>query len=166
MHPVVGKLAAASGWTACVGGWLRRRHFGPATMARLADAIRASEAGHDGELVLVIETCLPHSVDDGRVRALEVFGRESVWNTERGTGVLLYLALGDHAIELIPDRGIPVPEPQWQAICEALRLALKRGDYEQGLLQAIAAIETLLRDTLPAEPAGAANRLPDAPVLR
>lgn len=135
-------------------------------MARLAEAIRAAETGHEGELLLVVETCLPHTPEDGRVRALEVFGREGVWDTERGTGVLLYLALGDHCIELIPDRGVPVPAQRWQAICQALQQDMARHRYEAGLLKAISAIEQALRESLPAEAADARNRLPDTPVLR
>lgn len=169
VHPVVGKvsgrLASASGWTALAGHAIRWRHFGPANLTRLADAIRASEVGHTGELLVVLETALPSRHIDSHERALEVFGRGRVWDTPGSTGILLYVALGDHRIELIADRGVPVSDDTWQALCHTLQAALRAGQYLPGLLDAISGIEDTLRAALPGEPPETPNRLPDAPLL-
>jgi len=165
VRPAGGKWRDAVGWTALHGHWLRRRHFGPAAMQQLTQAIRASEANHAGELVLALESSLPGHVDDSRERALEVFGRLRVWDTPQRTGVLLYLALGEHCIELVADRGVQGGAAAWPGICSALQQRLRAGDYLPGLLDAIAALERELAAHCAPEPPGTPNRLPDAPVV-
>ncbi|VFR17689.1 FIG004694: Hypothetical protein [plant metagenome] len=169
VHPVVGKvsgrIASASGWTALAGHWIRWRQLGPAALARLADAIRASEVGHTGELLVVVETALPSRHLDSHERALEVFGRWRVWDTPGRSGVLLYVALGDHRIEIIADRGVPAADAHWQTLCDTLQSALRAGRYLPGLLAAISGIEDTLRATLPDESPGTPNRLADSPLL-
>ncbi|WP_420225576.1 hypothetical protein [Pigmentiphaga litoralis] len=63
------------------GHWRRSRHFHAAALDRLAAAIAESETHHPGELLVVLETHLPDHVPDGATRALEVFGRQRVWDT-------------------------------------------------------------------------------------
>ena len=165
MHPVVGKAAAACGWTGVAGHWLRRRHFSAATLDRLAETIQASESRHSGELVLVVESHLPRDVQDAGVRALEVFGRQLVWDTAARTGVLLYVALGDHCIELIADRGVTVEQSVWDDICATLKQRFCAGDYRGGLDEAIVSIEHALTQCLQPDAHDAPNRLADRPVL-
>ena len=156
-----------SGWASLEGRWLRQRHFAPEALARIAPRIQQSERDHEGELVLAVEAVMPPHEDDLRERALEVFGRLRVWDTPQRTGVLLYLALDRHGIEIVADRGVAVPEERWQAVCEALQAQLQAGDYLPGVLAAIEAIEHLLRGCCgePAGRPGRVNALPDAPVL-
>ena len=35
-----------------------------------------------------------------------MFGKLGVWDTERNNGVLIYLLLAEHAIEIVADRGL------------------------------------------------------------
>ncbi|GAA4330106.1 TPM domain-containing protein [Pigmentiphaga soli] len=165
MRPGAGRLSAACGLTAVAGHWIRWRHFDRGALARLAQAIREAEAGHVGELVVAIETRLPPGAAGGRERALEVFGRHRVWDTPARSGVLLYLALGDRRIELIADRGVPVPDADWQRICADLQARLRAGAYLDGLLAAVHAIEGELRGRLANQAPDAGNRLADEPVM-
>ena len=166
VRQVAGRLASASGWTALAGHLIRKRHFGESAVAQLADAIREAELGHDGELMVVLETRLPLSHIDSRARALEVFGRECVWDTPARTGVLLYVALGDHRIELVADRGIAASGDTWQQICADLQRAWGGGTYLPGLLTAIRSIEDTLRAALPAvQTQDDRNRIADATVF-
>ena len=41
-----------------------------------------------------------------RERAITLFGKLRVWDTEHNNGVLIYLLLAEHAIEIVADRGI------------------------------------------------------------
>ena len=41
-----------------------------------------------------------------RERAIDVFSELRVWDTELNNGVLIYVLLADHAIEIVADRGI------------------------------------------------------------
>ena len=54
-----------------------------------------------------------------RERALEVFSRLRIWDTEDNCGVLIYLLLADRDVEIVADRGIhrKVGDEAWQAIC-------------------------------------------------
>lgn len=165
VHPVVGRLRSESGWAALAGRLQRRRHFGPAVLDRLAQIIKDSEASHSAELVVVIETHLPGGIEFAGTRALEAFGRQRVWDTPERTGVLLYVALGDHCIELLADRGVVVDEQVWQEICTEMEGRMRRGQYAEGLVAGIAAIERVLQACLPSTGEAEPNRLADRPVL-
>jgi len=165
VHPVVGKVASACGVTALTGHLIRTRHFDAATLDRIADAIRSSELEHDGELLVVIETHLPSGTPVSHDRALEVFGVQRVWDTNDGTGLLLYIALGDHCIELVADRGITVADEVWADICAQLQSRFAEKDFAEGLIAAIKAIETTLLGHLPRTDGTARNALSDRPVM-
>jgi len=149
------------------GWWLSRRVFTRAMLERLTEEIRKSEARHVGELVLAIEHDTPGHSRETANRALEIFGRLKVWDTPMRTGLLLYISLNKHKFEIVADRGIKVDPQQWDGICAILQTRFAAGQYEQGLLQAIAAIETLLQASCSGQAADddGRNHLPDAPVL-
>ena len=84
----------------------------PATsaLARLQARVAASEATHSGEIRLCIEAGLPLSYlrrrATARERAVAMFGKLRVWDTAHNNGVLIYLLLAEHAIEIVADRGL------------------------------------------------------------
>jgi hypothetical protein len=90
--------------------WAWRRAFPPATLDAIEAAIRASETTHGGEIRFAIENSLPSALIrrdmSGRERAIEIFSNLRVWDTEHNSGVLIYLLLADHDIEIVADRGI------------------------------------------------------------
>jgi len=134
-----------TGWASLEGQWLRRKHFTPDVLAAIAERIRECEKDHDGELVVAIEAVSPVHERDSHLRALEVFGRLKVWDTPRNTGLLLYLALDRHRIEIIADRGIDAGNHEWEAVCERLQARLAAKDYAPGILAAIDDIESIMR---------------------
>ncbi len=146
------------------GRRLRRKHFPQVVLDELAATIAHSEQHHAGELMLAIEAVAPAHEPDTRQRALEVFGRLGVWDTPLNTGVLLYLALDRHHIELIADRGVGAPDAEWQTICSQLRKDLAAGRYREGIRAAIEAIEAVCRQYCPAA-LSAQNHLPDQPIM-
>lgn len=156
-----------TGWSSLAGQWLRRRHFSAATLERLAERIRHSEVSHTGELVIAIEAVSPAHEADPSQRALEVFGRLHVWDTPLNTGVLLYLALDQHHMQIIADRGVRATDAQWAEVCAGLQQCFMQQRYEAGLLAAIDDIETILRSACPALPEGGRDTddLPNTPVL-
>ena len=122
--------------------WIRHllsrvnRHFPPATMDAIRDAIANSERRQLGEIVFAVEgrlsfTDLWHG-RQARDCAIEAFSKLRVWDTEGNSGVLIYLLLADHAIEIVADRGIArhVPDSDWQAVCGDMRQRLAGGDFE------------------------------------
>jgi uncharacterized membrane protein len=135
------------------GAW---RLWPTAVLARMAEAVTAAEQGHLGEICLVAEASLtPMQLLQGmsaRERALEVFVQSRVWDTEHNSGVLVYLLLADHAVEIVFDRGLGmVPQADWDGIVASFRTAFAAADAGKGCMQAIAALGTLLRRQLPAD---------------
>lgn len=145
-------------------------------LQRLQSRIQASEQKHSGEIRLYVEAGLPNSYllrPHGmaaltRQRALTQFGKLRVWDTAHNNGVLIYLLLAEHAIELVADRGITqhVSPHAWQEMVQRLGTALKAGNFEQGLGQAIDAVTAVLVQHFPLEPGTVkANAMPDQPCL-
>lgn len=157
--------------------WLRHWFHAPAsrafpepTMEHIRQAIAAGEIRHDGEICFAVEASLPARYLLGgrrtRARAEEVFADLRVWDTERRTGVLVYVLLGDYCIEIIPDRGVVarVPDGSWEKIIETMGAHFREDHWEQGALDGIGAIHGLLELYLPPGP-GRRNELRDKPVV-
>ncbi|HEX4585746.1 MAG TPA: TPM domain-containing protein [Burkholderiaceae bacterium] len=149
-----------------------RRALPPAALERIAQAIHRAETGHQGEIRFAIEAALPWSYlrrnARPRERALMVFSKLRVWDTEHNNGVLLYVNLADRAVEIIADRGISdkVPRATWQAICHRARDHFREGRIEAGAVEAIEAIGAVLAEHFPLAPGQSrGNELPDQPVV-
>lgn len=148
-----------------------QRALDPAALARIEQRIAASEKLHGGEIRVCVEAGLPLSYlwrdATPRERAIAMFGKLRVWDTEQNNGVLIYLLLAEHAIEFVADRGLAqrVDAAQWQAMVDRLGLRLRNGEFEDGLTQALEEVSALLVAHFPAERGGAnPNELPDAVV--
>jgi uncharacterized membrane protein len=147
-----------------------RRAFPPAALARIEEAVRASERRHRGQVCVAIEGSLPAARVlkklTPRERALEVFGTLRVWDTEENCGVLVYLLLADRDVEIVADRGIhrAVGDDAWQAICRRMESAFRAGNHAGGVVQGVMEISALLAQHFPRDGAGA-NELADAPVI-
>ena len=141
---------------------------------RLRTAV--SETRHAGEIRLCVEAALPLSylwrlVRSGEVqpvvqqRARMMFSKLGVWDTERNTGVLIYVLLAEQAIELVADRGLRgIPAQAWQAITDDLAQAFREGQAPAGLSQALSRCEALLLSTGLASDEH--NELADEPFLQ
>lgn len=164
-----------------------RRAVPPALAEQLRRRVHASEQRHSGEVRMCIEGGLPTSYlwrhlrdrvpmrEIVRQRALMQFSKLHVWDTTHNNGVLIYVLLAEHAIELVADRGVHerVAPATWQAIVDRLGGALKGGQFEDGLTHALEEVSAVLVEHFP-QPvcdetpgqAAEANQLPDEPVLR
>ena len=150
-----------------------RRALPPAVLERLRARAAASARHHSGEIRICVEAGLPLSYLwrglQARDRALTMFGKLRVWDTEHNNGVLIYLLLAEHAIEIVADRGLNahVSPAQWSAIVATMRGAFRAGHHEQGLSDAIDAVDALLGRLFALAPGQAnPNELPDMPDLR
>jgi uncharacterized membrane protein len=146
------------------------RAFPPATLTAIAEAITAGEQTHRGELRLVVEKSLPLSaVWEGvtnRQRAISLFADYGIWDTEDNCGVLLYINLADHKVDIVADRGInrKIDAATWQAICNAMTAGFAQGRFQEAVLEAVDKVNTLLRQHFPANGARP-NELPDKPLM-
>ena len=149
-----------------------RRAIPAELVERLARRVAASEQRHTGEVRIYVEAGLPLSYlwrdATPRERALSMFGKLRVWDTEQNNGVLIYLLLAEHAIEIVADRGLArrVPQEVWQEIVQRMGRALRDGQFEDGITQALEEVSALLVEHFPRAPGTPdTNELPDAPVL-
>ncbi len=166
-------------------GWLRilkhsrldaadtKRLLGAGALQRIEARVAASEARHSGEIRVSVEAGLPLSYlrrnAPVRERAVMLFGKLRVWDTEHNNGVLIYLMLAEHAIEIVADRGLArrVDPGEWQRITASMSEAFKSGQFEAGLNQAIDAVDALLLQHFTLAPGEVnPNELPDTPYLR
>ena len=135
--------------------WQVRKHFSVNALKNIEQAIKVSEATHQGEIRFVVEAGL-HPIEiiykkTPKMRALELFARFNVWDTQHNTGVLIYLLLADRDVEIVADRGIhqQVGENAWEVICHAMELKFRQGEFESGVLQGIADIGLHLQKFYP-----------------
>ena len=150
-----------------------RRALDAAALDRLAQRVQASERRHSGEIRISVEAGLPLSYLwqglSARDRAVTLFGKLRVWDTEANNGVLIYLLLAEHQIEIVADRGLArhVPPGHWQQVLGHMRDAFRAGRFEPGLTQAVDEVEALLVQHFPlAEGAANPNELQDRVDLR
>ena len=154
-----------------------RRALGPEALLRIERRVAASEARHSGQIRVCVEAGLPFGYlrrgATARDRAAAMFGKLRVWDTEQNNGVLIYLLLAEHAIEIVTDRGIgrQVAAAAWEAIAAQMREAFRGGDFEAGLAHAIDAVDGLLvghfaRRAGDGSSADYPNELPDRPEIR
>jgi uncharacterized membrane protein len=148
-----------------------RRALDDAAMARLQARVAASERRHSGEIRICVEAGLPLSYlwrgADARERAVALFGKLRVWDTEHNNGVLIYLLLAEHRIEIVADRGIDrrADAAQWQRLVDGMSQAFKAGRFESGLEQTVDAVDGLLRRHFALAPGETnPNELPDTPL--
>jgi uncharacterized membrane protein len=152
------------------GPWRVRRAFPPHILRAIEAAVRASEATHHGEIRFAVETALELGAllrgQSGRERAIEVFSDLRVWDTEDNNGVLIYLLLADHDVEIIADRGIHarVGTEGWQEICAQMEVMFRQGRFDEGIIAGIAAVSRHLARHYPRRGTDT-NELPDAPVV-
>jgi uncharacterized membrane protein len=149
-----------------------RRAIPPEMLERLAQRVAASERRHTGEVRIYVEAGLPTSYlwrkATPRERAIAMFGKLRVWDTEQNNGVLIYLLLAEHAIEIVADRGLAkrVDPQEWQRIVDRMRGAFRDKRFEDGLTQALEEVSALLVEHFPSQEGDAqTNELPDEPVL-
>ncbi len=147
-----------------------RRAFPRAALEAIGGAIAAQEKRHRGELRLAVEGGLPLfpllAGRTARARAIEVFSRLRIWDTEDNAGVLIYLLLAERQVEIVADRGIHarVGSAAWDAICGEMQSAFAAGRFEAGAILGIEAISDLLAAHFPPGDENP-NELPDTPIV-
>ncbi|SEA67282.1 TPM domain-containing protein [Variovorax sp. YR216] len=149
-----------------------RRALPPDMLERLEKRVGASERRHTGEIRICVEAGLPMSYlwrdATARERAIMMFSKLRIWDTAHNNGVLIYLLLAEHAIEIVADRGIDlhVDDAAWAAMARRMGAAFREGRFEDGLTQALEEVSAALVEHFPlAEGEADRNELPDAPVI-
>ena len=146
------------------------RAFGRGSLNKIEAAIKAGEAEHAGEIRFAVEGGLDGATlfkgQSAHDRAIELFSRLRVWDTQHNTGVLIYLLLADKAVEIVADRGIhaKVETREWSKICRQMEAAFKQSDFEGGVVGGVQAVTRHLKRHFPSGD-HTRNELPDKPVV-
>ncbi len=137
--------------------------------ARLTAKVTEAERGHRGEVFLIIENQLPIQAAyhiDCRERAVDLFSEYRVWDTEENTGVLVYVNICEHKLEIVAD-GISahVSPTVWQAMCEKAVAGIANQKMEESLSELLDEVGQLLRQYYHLEHDPAGNELSDTVVF-
>ena len=150
--------------------WRARQVFPPGVLARIEQAIKATETTHSGQVRFVVEGSLDGKPlfknQPARERALDIFSHFRIWDTAHNNGVLIYLLLADRDVEIVADRGIDakVGAAGWEKICKMMEDDFKAGNFSGGVIRGIHAVSRELAAHFPKHGRGP-NELPDAPVV-
>ncbi|MFM0080614.1 TPM domain-containing protein [Paraburkholderia sediminicola] len=154
--------------------FVTRRHvnraFPPQTLRAIEHAIKQSHRAHIGQIRFAVEGALPITAlsagMSARERAIDVFSELRVWDTEHNNGVLVYLLLADHDVEIVADRGVhaKVTSGEWEAICRQMEADFGLGKYQAGVFRGVEEITALLARHFPAQQERL-NGLPSKPAV-
>jgi putative membrane protein len=95
-------------------------------------------------------------------RAREQFLAQNLHTTRERTGVLLYVSVAEHHVELLADAGIhaKVPAGTWDLVVSKLTARVKAGQVGEGFIEAVGAVGEQLAAHFPAAGVNP-NELPD-----
>ena len=135
--------------------WLVRFYFSKKDLVKIAEHIAHSESKHRAEIRVAIESKLDilqviRNVK-ARQRAIDTFSQLGIWDTEENSGVLIYLLLVDHQLEIVADRGIHkvLGHDYWEKINQKVVEHFKQKRYTEGILYAIDEINTKMIEIFP-----------------
>lgn len=107
---------------------------------------------------------VPRRVKDAACRrhAREQFMAQGLSRTEGRTGVLIFVSLAEHHVELVADAGIDsrVPAGEWQGLVQDFIARIRAGEPAQGLEEIVTRIGARLSAAAPASGKNP-NELPD-----
>lgn len=152
--------------------WRVRRLFDHATLQAIERAIAQGEQSHTAQVRFAVEGALPPSYllrgAPTRQRAVMVFAKLRVWDTEHNNGVLIYVNLPDRSVDIVADRGVSsrVASEHWRAMCAAMERAFAERRWCDGALDGLAALHATLAKVWPRSPGERApNEVPDRPIV-
>jgi uncharacterized membrane protein len=147
-----------------------RRTFPHTTLEAVQKAIAEGEKRHQGEIRLIVEPAMPlPDILNGissRERARHLFSVYRIWDTEANTGILLYINLADHKVEIVADRmaNRALTHEEWKSVCLTLVQGFRQNAFHDSTLAALRQLNDLLAAKLPAQDINR-NELSNRPVI-
>ena len=132
-----------------------RRAFPAASLTAIQETIAKGELLHSAEVRLIVEVALGveavFSDTGNRARALALFAQYGIWDTEENCGVLIYVNLAEHAVEIVADRNVArrIKAAEWESICQTMTQGFGVGAFHESTLVALNALNELLRQHFP-----------------
>ena len=150
---------------------LARRIFPAKTLQAIQSCIANGETMHRAEIRVIVEAALPLAAvwqeQSARARAHELFARYRLWDTEENSGILLYINLADHKVEILPDRAVArvVKREEWHAVCKTITQGFAVENYHDSVLKGLAQLNDMLVAHFPVEGTAHKNQLSDKPLV-
>lgn len=103
----------------------------------IQESIRLAELKTSGEIRVHIDK---KCTEDPIERAIEVFNKLKMQETEQRNGVLIYLSFSDRKLAIIGDQGIDqvVSSDFWESTKNEMIFRFKRNEFVQGIIDAVA----------------------------
>jgi uncharacterized membrane protein len=140
-------------------------------MGAITQAVQQCERDTQAQVCVIAEQTLPYSYLRKRLsvrdRAITLFGKHRVWDTQANCGVLIYVNMVEHGVEIVADRGIAplIVQAQWDAWAAQLNQAFSAQQFQAGLVQVIGAMAQPFAQALPRQAGQHLNAMPDAPIV-
>lgn len=133
--------------------------FNKADKQKIIQAIKDAENQTSGEIRLHLET---RCKGDALERAVEMFEKLKMHETQLRNGTLIYLAVKDKKFAIFGDEGINeiVPDNFWQDVKEEMRAHFQKTQFVDGLTRGIFLVGEKLKAHFPYQDADI-NELPD-----
>jgi uncharacterized membrane protein len=125
-----------------------KQFFNQAQKEAIQAAIADAELNTSGEIrVHIDDKCTVTPIE----KAIEVFEKLKMHETELRNGVLIYVAVKDHKLAIVGDQGIndAVADNFWDEIKNNLIANFKKGMYAEGIYEGIAAAGIQLKAHFP-----------------
>ncbi len=152
-----------------------KRVFNAACLAAITQAVQRCEAQTQVQVCVIAEQTLPYSYLRKKLavreRGITLFGKHRVWDTEHNSGVLIYVNMVEHAVEIVADRGIAqrVNQELWDGWAQQLNQAFANNQFQTGLVSVIDAMAAPFASAMPGAGAGKhevkGNAIADAPIV-
>lgn len=147
-----------------------RALFPTATLQAVQAHIGEGESQHRAEIRVIVEAALPLTAvwqeESSRARAHELFSHYRIWDTDENCGILIYINVADHKVEILPDRGVGkvLKRDDWQAVCQIMTRGFASGNYHDSLMLALTQLNDLLAQHFPDQERHK-NQLSDRPLM-
>lgn len=130
--------------------WVRE-FLSEADLEAVARAVAQAESQTSAEVRVHLDHACP---GDALQQAIKVFERLHMHETEARNGVLLYIAVTDHKLAVIGDRGIHerVGEAYWRELVAGVREHMRQQRSRDGLIHALAKVGATLGRHFPRRP--------------
>ncbi len=96
--------------------------------------------------------------------AERVFGEYKLFETKGRTGILIFVSLFEHSIEIVPDKGLKekITDDEWHKAINEMKPSLRAKKFDEAFVQSISKItEILLTNKMERAPGSESNELPD-----
>ncbi len=150
-----------------------KRIFNASCLTSITQAVQRCESRSQVQICVIAEQTLPYSYLRKqlavRERAITLFGKHRVWDTEANCGVLIYVNMVERGVEIVADRGVAplIAAQQWRAWALQLNHAFSKNEHQSGLVHVIDDMAPHFASALPVNISvkAAANSLADAPIV-